>query len=138
MKTVLFFISCLGGRFDESTVSYTYSPGNALSPADFTVPGSSLTFAQGVQQMFIVVQIVDDKISEFQETFSLNLTGVTGKASLGSKRTLTVTIETSDNPFGLFGLFNTSLSVSVANPDSNRVLSFPLSRIDGALGQSQV
>ncbi len=111
---------------------------NATNPDDFTVVGSSLTFSPRETQKFITVNIIDDKISEFQEHFSLDLASVTGKASLGSKRRIVVTIETSDNPFGLFGIFNTSSSISIANPDTSRILSFPLSRIDGAISRSEV
>ncbi len=119
-------------------MGYAYTSFNATNPADFTVIGTSLTFAQGERQKFITVNIVDDRISEFQESFSLDLTSITGKARLGSKTRLTITIETSDNPYGLFGIFNTSLSVSIPNPVVNQNLSFPLSRVDGALGRSEV
>eukprot|EP00794_Sanderia_malayensis_P009868 gene9868-10878_t len=100
-----------GGSFGSSTVYYTVNEMNATSPDDFTVVGTSLTFAGGERLKFITVNIINDRISEFQERFSLVLTSITGKANLGVKTRIILTIETSDNPYGLFGIFNTSLKV---------------------------
>ena len=130
--------SLAGGTFGTSVVSYTYTEGTAKNPADFTVSGSTLTFSPGETQKFIPVTIVNDKLAEFQETFQLNITSINGLAAMGAIKTMTITIETSDNPYGLFGIYNTSLSMTVANPATDRVLSFPVSRIDGNLGVVQV
>ena len=97
-----------------------------------------MTFTPGEKQKFIQVKLNDDRIAEFQENFRLDLTSISGPAALGSITRINITIETSDNPYGLFGLFNTSLSVSVVNPDVNRIISFPVYRKDGALTSIQV
>ena len=119
-------------------MTYTYTDGTALNPSDYTVTGSRLTFAPGDTQKFIEVQLKDDRIPEFQENFRLDLTSVSGPAALGPITRINITIETSDNPYGLFGIYNTSLSVSVANPNVSRVISFPVYRKDGALSTSEV
>ena len=139
LRCFLYFLTPLaGGTFGTSVVSYTYTEGTAKNPADFTVGGSTLTFSPGEIQKFIPVTIVNDKLAEFQETFQLSITSINGLAAMGSIKTMSITIETSDNPYGLFGIYNTSLSVTVANPATDRVLSFPVSRIDGDLGVVQV
>ena len=127
-----------GGTFGTSTVTYTYTDGTAQNPSDYTINTTALTFSPGEEQKFIQVQIVDDKLSEFQETFRLDLTGISGPAALGAITRINITIETSDNPYGLFGMFNTSLSISVVNPNVSRVISFPVYRKDGALSSSEV
>ena len=119
-------------------MTYTYTDGTAQNPSDYTVTGSRLTFAPGDTQKFIQVQLKDDSISEFQENFRLDLTSISGPAALGSITRMNITIETSDNPYGLFGIYNTSLSVSVANPNVSRMISFPVYRKDGALSTSEV
>ena len=127
-----------GGTFGTSIVTYTHTDGTALNPADYSVTGATLTFAPGESQKFIQVQIKDDRLSEFQENFRLDLTSISGPAVLGSITRLNITIETSDNPFGLFGIFNTSLSVSVENPNASQSISFPVYRKDGTLSRSEV
>ena len=82
--------------------------------------------------------ILDDRIAEFQESFQLHLTSITGKSSLGSRRQFTVTIETSDNPHGLVGVYNSSRSISVENPVNASLVSFPLTRVDGTNGKIEV
>lgn len=128
----------LGGTFGTNVVTYTYTDGTASNPTDYTVSGTTLTFAPGERRKFISVQLKDDRLSEFQEWFRLDLSSIAGDGTLGALTRLNVTIETSDNPYGLFGIFNTSLSVFVENPNASRVISFPVYRKDGTLSSSQV
>ena len=62
---------------------------------------------------------------------------MTGGAKLGSPATVTVTIETSDDPGGLFGFVNAS-QLSLQNPSISKDISFVIERQGGAEGEVEV
>ena len=65
------------------------------------------------------------------------LDSVTGGAKLGSPTTVTVTIETSDDPGGLFGFVNAS-QLSLQNPSFSTDISLVIEREGGAEGAVEV
>lgn len=62
---------------------------------------------------------------------------MTGGAKLASPTTVTVTIETSDDPGGLFGFVNGS-QLSLVNPSLSADLTFVIQREGGAEGEVEV
>lgn len=62
---------------------------------------------------------------------------MTGGAKLASPTTVTVTIETSDDPGGLFGFVNGS-QLSLVNPSLSKDLTFVIRREGGAEGEVEV
>lgn len=61
------------------TVSYTTAAQTALAGIDFTAKTGTLTFPAGDQTtQFITIDIAGDLLDENDETFTVNLTGVTG------------------------------------------------------------
>ena len=62
---------------------------------------------------------------------------MTGGAKLGSPTTVAVTIETSDDPGGLFGFVNAS-QLSLQNPSISTDISFVIEREGGAEGTVEV
>ena len=60
-----------------------------------------------------------------------------GGAQLGSPNAVTVTIETSDDPNGLFGFVNDS-QISIVNPNVSTDMSFMIEREGGAQGDVAV
>ena len=62
---------------------------------------------------------------------------MTGGAKLESPTSVTVTIETSDDPGGLFGFMNGS-QLSLVNPSMSKDLNFVIQREGGAEGEVQV
>lgn len=62
---------------------------------------------------------------------------MTNGAKLESPTTVTVTIETSDDPGGLFGFVNSS-ELSLDNPSKSKDLNFVIQREGGAEGEVEV
>ena len=84
------------GRDGVVTVDYATSNGTA-DGNDYTAASGTLTFADGVSEQTITVNINDDSIEEFLETFSVTISNATGGAVLGSETVATVTIADNDS-----------------------------------------
>ncbi|WP_281397558.1 Calx-beta domain-containing protein, partial [endosymbiont of Lamellibrachia barhami] len=107
-----------GGSFGTVTVDYTGVNGTATSPADFDPVNGTLTFLDGVLTQTIMVTPVDDTTWEGDEQFTLQLSNVTGGASLGLQFSAPVTILEDDAtpPAGVIELNGASFSLSEAGP----------------------
>ena len=68
------------GRGSPST--YATADGTATAGADYTAGSGNLEFAPGVRPQPLTVQVKSDTIDEFDETFTVNLSGATN-ASIG-------------------------------------------------------
>lgn len=62
---------------------------------------------------------------------------MTGGANFSSPTTVTITIETSDDPSGLFGFVNAS-QLSLENPSISKDIIFIIEREGGAEGEVEV
>ncbi|XP_043920117.1 adhesion G-protein coupled receptor V1 [Protopterus annectens] len=93
---------------------YAYWEAQPLSASldDFIPSSGNLTFMEGQVSASIEIIIVDDTAVEFQESFSITLTRVTGGASLGNETQVTVTIPPNDSPVGSFGFEQKIVQVS--------------------------
>lgn len=82
----------------EGTVSAVYiaTDGTAESGLDFTATSGTLTFAEGDTSKNFTVSIIDDAVTEGDETFSISLNSPAGGATLGSPTAATVTIADDD------------------------------------------
>ena len=80
-------------------VTYQTANGSAVAGSDYTALTSSVTFAPGETVKSVTVVVADDAVTEGDETFFLNLTGVTGGqgASLGNNQGMAI-IARSDGP----------------------------------------
>jgi uncharacterized delta-60 repeat protein len=87
-------VARVGATARQSTVNYSVTAGTAAHGSDFTAASGTLTFAPGETSKNISVPIVDDAVNELDETFELNLSGVTG-GQLGRARA-SVTIQNDD------------------------------------------
>jgi hypothetical protein len=83
-----------GDTTGTSTVNYRLIPGTG-SAADYTVAGSSLTFAPGQTSQTVSVNIADDLLTEGAESFQFVLENPNG-AILGTNSGASVTIAASD------------------------------------------
>lgn len=86
-----------GGTKGVVTVNYSAVSKTAAAGSDFIVAAGTLTFHEGEIFKHIDVQIVDDAIPEFNETFQVMLSNPTGNASLGTFPTRTITIFDTDH-----------------------------------------
>ena len=132
---MLCFIS--GGKIGSVDVTFSFQNGSAFSGLDFTIPQGPLTFSNGQNVAILSIPIVDDKTPEHRETFTVGIVSLSNGATKGARDTVAVTIETSDDPNGLFG-FTNSTSLRLANPNVTTPLLFGVSRIGGTQGQIKV
>ncbi|GDY18897.1 hypothetical protein LBMAG56_02420 [Verrucomicrobiota bacterium] len=86
------------------TVSLTYQTvdGTAIGGSDYVAASGTLVFAPGVLASFIVVPIIDDRLIEPTETFTVTLRIIdpTTGAKLGAFSNATVSILDNDTPSG--------------------------------------
>ena len=66
------------------TVAYATADGTATAGQDYTLVSGVLTFAPGQTTQVVTVPVLGDLINESDETFSLNLSGVSDNAVLSS------------------------------------------------------
>ena len=78
------------------TVDYATADGTATVGEDYTAASGTLTFAAGEQSKTVAVATLDDTTAEFDETFTLTLSGASG-ATLADAAA-TGTIEDDESP----------------------------------------
>ena len=94
VEEVLIPIVRTEGSDGTISVDYSINSGTATEGDDFTTSSGTLTFLPGEIGKEITVPIVDDPISEIDETFSIAIGNAVG-TDLGDIRTAIVTIVTS-------------------------------------------
>jgi uncharacterized delta-60 repeat protein len=84
-----------------NTVSVPFNTlnGTALAGLDYTTNSGVLTFGTNVTTLPVTVVILNDKVVEPQEAFTINLGTPVGEASLGAVPVVTVTIDDDDSAF---------------------------------------
>lgn len=94
--TAQFSVTRTGGSTGAVAVNYATSNGTAIAPGDYTASAGTLNWAAGdTAPKNISVPIINDGLPEGAETFTVNLTGPTNGATLGTS-TLTATIAQSE------------------------------------------
>ena len=88
------------GAAGPITVDYATLAGTATPGADYVAVSGTLSFAPGVLTNFIVIPIIDDRLSETAETFTVTIRNPTGGAVLGAISNATLTILDNDSPAG--------------------------------------
>ena len=81
-----------GNVSDEVSVTVTLQDGTAIAPDDFSASDIIATFAPGATTTAIAVPIVNDGLTEGNETLTLTLTNPLGSAIIGSQPTATLTL----------------------------------------------
>jgi choice-of-anchor B domain-containing protein len=87
------------GVLGAVSVDYTTVEGTATAGSDFTATSGTLTWAAGDQiDKNIVIPITDDAAQEGGEQFLVQLSNLTGAATLDGSPQLTVTVSANDGP----------------------------------------
>ncbi|MBA3015902.1 MAG: hypothetical protein FP815_13305, partial [Desulfobulbaceae bacterium] len=95
-------------------VNYVTSNGTAAAGSDYTATSGTLNWADGdTTAKTFNISIINDAITEANETVNITLSGNTGGATLGSPSTAVLTIIDDDQP-GTVNITTTSASVSEA------------------------
>ena len=79
-QAMTFTVSLSAAASDTITVSYVTGDKTATAAADYKPASGSVTFSQGQTTATVQVLVMGDRTSEVNETFVVNLTGVTGSA----------------------------------------------------------
>ena len=79
------------------TVNYAATGGTAVSPDDYTISGTSLTFTAGETSKNVPLTVVDDAAVESDETVIVTLSGPVN-ATLGANTAYTYTIQDNEVP----------------------------------------
>lgn len=77
-------------------ISYATANGTATAGADYTATSGTLAFADGETSKTITVSILEDTLSEANETLTVTLSSPTGGATLGTQSSTTVTVIDND------------------------------------------
>lgn len=99
------------GSDGSASIDYTTVDNSAAAGDDYTPTSGTLTFEEGETSKIITVSILDDAVEEGLETFNLSLNKVVG-ATLGTKRTVLVTVVDNDNPQRTLAFYQPTINVS--------------------------
>ena len=88
LKVIRTGVNLVGGV----AVDYSVVGGTASDPDDYTLATGALTFNAGESMKLITLPTVQDALIEDAETVMVQLSNVSGGASLGPRQTMTVTI----------------------------------------------
>jgi hypothetical protein len=78
----VFTVTLTAPSTNPVTVPYATKDGSATAPADYAATSGTLTFAPGERSKVVEVPLVDDKLSEGDESFTLNAGAATGTATI--------------------------------------------------------
>ncbi|VXD16034.1 putative aggregation factor core protein MAFp3, isoform C (fragment) [Planktothrix serta PCC 8927] len=121
-----------GGTDGIVGVNYATSDGNAIAGNDYTTTSGTLTFAAGETSQTFAVNILDDTLVEGNETFNLNLSNITGGATLGTLTTSTITII--ENDLANSGIIAFSSGNFSINENGTPVNTITINRTGGSSG----
>ncbi|XP_014662998.1 PREDICTED: G-protein coupled receptor 98-like isoform X2 [Priapulus caudatus] len=127
------------GAYRKVSVSWQAIPDSA-SAADFKPLSGEVIFGHQQRHATIDIQIVDDPLPEYHESFSVQLLEAKGGAELGTDRYVVINILKNDSPNGLFSFTDTQKSVleSETFGDPNGRVRFDVVRTQGAQGRVHV
>lgn len=115
--SALIKISRSGGSASNVTVNYTTADGTATAGADYTVSADVLSFGAGEMSKTFPVPILDDALGENNETVLLAISSPTGGATLGARKTATLTIVENESVFqfsvGQYGVAETTSKATI-------------------------
>ncbi|MCW9018142.1 MAG: DUF5011 domain-containing protein, partial [Kangiellaceae bacterium] len=124
-----------GGSYSEVSVSLATLDDTAVATSDYTALSQTLTFADGEIEKTATINLVNDELYEFDESFRVALSNLTGDANLGtSNSTVTILDDDPVPPSGVLQIENGSYQVN-ENDDSFEVT---VVRSGGSFGEVSV
>lgn len=110
--TVPLTVQRMGGTIGDVTVAWEATDGSATAGEDYTANGASLVFQDGVTSLTIFITILEDRMPERNENVVVQLTRVTGGATIadGDGGRVNVTIMANDRAAGIVGFAPSSRS----------------------------
>ena len=134
--TVPLTVQRMGGTIGDVTIAWQVTGGSATVGEDYRASGGSLTFQDGVTMLTIIVTILEDEIPERNEDIVVQLTGVTGGATIADDGgRVNIVITANDRAAGVVGFPPTSRSV-VTSEGEQVILT--VSRMISSLGTVEI
>ena len=134
--TVLLTIQRMGGTIGDVTIAWQVTGGSATAGEDYRATGASLTFQDGATMLPIVITILEDDIPERNEDIVVQLTGVTGGATIGDDGgSVDIIIIANDGAAGVVGFPPSSRSVVTSEGEQ---VSLTVSRMISSLGMVEI
>lgn len=132
--TVPLTVQRMGGTIGDVTIAWQVSGGSATAGEDYRASGASLTFQDGVNFLIITITILEDEIPERNEDIVVQLTGVTGGATIadGDGGRVYITIMANDRAAGIVGFAPSSRSAVTSEGEGVALI---VSRIISSLGR---
>ena len=128
-------INRTGGSDGAVSVTLTPSNGTAVAPSDFNSNPIIVNFANGETTKIVAIPIVNDTVSEPNETINLTLSNATDGATIGAQNTAVLTIIDNDPLPGTLAFSSSSYST---NEDGTPVAAVTITRTGGASGAVSV
>lgn len=97
----VFTVTLSGASVFTAAVNFTTADGSASSPTDYQATNGQLVFSPGDLTKTVSVTVNGDSVPEANETFFVNLSGVTGSAFISDSQAIG-TILSDDAPGGAF------------------------------------
>ena len=132
VTNAVFTISLSGPSEEPVTVTYTTANGTALAGEDYAAITGSVTFAPGQTSIQIAVPVIGDTAIEANETFTVQLTSVTG-AALGDSSGLGTIVNDDVPPVQPGSLSIGNVSVDEGNSGTTAMV-FTVTRSGGSDG----
>ncbi|XP_048187347.1 adhesion G-protein coupled receptor V1 [Perognathus longimembris pacificus] len=127
-----------GGAFADVSVKFKAVPITAIAGEDYSIASSDVVLLEGETSKAVPIYIINDIYPELEESFLVQLLNeTTGGAKLGALTEAVITIEASDDPYGLFDFQITKLIVEESESNSVKV-KLPIIRNSGTLGNVTV
>ena len=134
--TVPLTIQRMGGTIGDVTIAWRVTDGSATAGEDYRATGASLTFQDGATMLPIVITILEDEIPERNEDIVVQLTGVTGGATIADDGgSVDIIIIANDGAAGVVGF--PPFSRSVVTSEGEQV-TLTVSRMISSLGMVEI
>ncbi|PNI73010.1 ADGRV1 isoform 12 [Pan troglodytes] len=117
------------------TRSHIYELAYISSHSDF-IPGSGeLIFEPGDREATIAVNILDDTVPEKEESFKVQLKNPKGGAEIGINDSVTITILSNDDAYGIVAFAQNSLYKQVEEMEQDSLVTLNVERLKGTYGR---
>uniref|UniRef100_H0X6E5 Adhesion G-protein coupled receptor V1 n=1 Tax=Otolemur garnettii TaxID=30611 RepID=H0X6E5_OTOGA len=121
-----------------TTPSHIYELAYVSSQSDFIPSSGELIFEPGDKEATIVVNILDDKVPEEEESFKVQLKNPKGGAEIGINGSVTITILSNDDAHGVVAFAQNSLYKQVEEMEQDSLVTLNVERLKGTYGRITV
>uniref|UniRef100_A0A2K5BZQ4 Adhesion G-protein coupled receptor V1 n=1 Tax=Aotus nancymaae TaxID=37293 RepID=A0A2K5BZQ4_AOTNA len=118
--------------------SHIYELVYISSQSDFIPSSGELIFEPGDREATIAVNILDDTVPEEEESFKVQLKNPKGGAEIGINGSVTITILSNDDAYGIVAFAQNSLYKQVEEMEQDSLVTLNVERLKGTYGRITV